>query len=222
MNTTALGSVTFSSIPILESVVFENAPRLSSVTLTGSALLKTLLFSNTPLVTQLDLSSCQLKSLPSSILGLKALQTLNLASNQLSSLPNTFSTDLPNLQVLRLDGNQFQGSMIQPPLIYVRELYMNNNSLTTLDGIGEYRSLQRISLDFNQITSFPLEIMKISPVLQYISIVSNPLTSILYQMTNMRALTFLLAMQNSIPRDEKIYVMRLFQVVPIHDQSFLR
>ena len=214
VNVTGISSATFTSLPILESLAFENAPNLISVTLTGSFLLKTLLFSNTPQVAQLDLSSCQLKSLPSSILGLKALQTLNLASNQLSSLPNTFSTDLPNLQVLTLDGNQFRGSMIQPPLIYVRELHMNNNSLTTLDGIGEYRSLQKISLDNNQITSFPPEIMKISPVLQYISIISNPLTSILYQMTNMRALKFLLAMENSISRNEKIYLMRLFQVVP--------
>ena len=213
LNTTVLSAVTFSSNPKLQSVLFENSPNLGSITLTGSSLLSTLLFINTPMVTQLDLSSCQLTSFPSSILGLTLLQTLNLQSNQLSSLPSTLSTDLPNLQVLTLDFNQFRGAIMQPPLIYVRELYVRNNSLTTLDGIGEYRSLQKISLTFNQITSFPLEIMKLSPVLRYINIASNPLTTILYQMTNMRALSEFYAMQNRMTQAEKIYVNRLFSAV---------
>ncbi|CAF2767536.1 unnamed protein product [Rotaria sp. Silwood2] len=136
-----------------------------------------------------------------------------MSFNQLSSLPTTISTDLPNLIVLDLSNNQFQGNIIQPSLVYIRELDLGNNLLTTLNGIGEYQVLQRLTSNYNQIRTIllPLEIMRISPILQYLSITSNLLSSIPYQMTNMRSLRYVFAMNNTIPYDEKAYIIKLFQ-----------
>ncbi|CAF1332949.1 unnamed protein product [Didymodactylos carnosus] len=199
----------------LEFVSFENIPWLTIVNLGGNVHLQTILFIDAPRMKQLDLSSCQFTAFPSSILTLTFLEILSMQGNQLSLLPVTLSTDLPNLKVLNLANNRFQGNIIQPPLVYIHELDMSSNSLTTLDGIGEYQSLERFILDSNRIESIPLEIIKISPILQFLSIQSNALISIPYSMTNMRSLNYFYVRSNQISNDEQSHLLKLFQPTSI-------
>ncbi|CAF1455556.1 unnamed protein product [Adineta ricciae] len=214
-NLSSLSTFESALLSNLQSISFENLPLISTIRVVGSPFLENISFTNLPLIKELDLSNCQLKSFPQSILSLKSLKTLTMQFNQLSSLPSTLSNDLPNLQILKLMNNKFQEKIFQPPLIYIRELYLNNNSLTSLDGIAEYKSLQRLDLPFNQISSIPLEIMKLSSTLQMLSINSNRLITIPYQMTNMRTLKTFNAANNNITFVERQKIVNFFRNTPI-------
>ncbi|CAF3460811.1 unnamed protein product [Rotaria socialis] len=172
------------------------------------------MFIDAPRMKHLDLLHCRLTSFPVSILTLTSLEILNMQYNKLSSLPVTISTDLADLKVLTLASNQLKGNIIQPPLIYLRELDMSSNSLTIVDGIGEYRLLEKLVLDSNAIKSIAVEIMKLSTVLQSLSIRSNQLSSIPHSLTNMRALQYIYATQN-YNYDGRYYRQRLFEVTSI-------
>ncbi|CAF3694475.1 unnamed protein product [Rotaria sordida] len=204
------------SLSNLELVSFENTPVLSTVTIKTSPQLKTISFVDVPSIKNLDLSGCQLTTFPESILTLKSLEKLVMTSNQLSTLPLTLSTDLPNLRILNLVNNKLQGNIFQPPLVYVRELYLSNNSLTSIDGIGKHKSLQRLELDYNRISSIPLEIMKLSPTLMRMTITYNPLNHIPFAMTNMRSLNTFYAAYNNISLNERAYIRNLFQKPPMN------
>ncbi|CAF3039551.1 unnamed protein product [Rotaria socialis] len=210
-NADRLYSLSLNSLANFESISIHNAPLLSTVSIQYSPLLQTILFNNTSSMQTLDLSGCQLTTFPESILTIKSLVTLVLTTNRLSALPLTLSTDLPNLLFLNLVNNKFQGAIFQPPLIYLRELYLSNNSFTSLDGIGSYQSLQRFELDFNQISSIPTEIMQLSPMLQSLQARFNQLTTIPYSMTNMRSLTSFFADKNNISSSERLYLINAFQ-----------
>ncbi|CAF0796168.1 unnamed protein product [Rotaria sordida] len=69
-----------------------------------------------------------------------------MIANQLSTLSLTLSTDLSNLQIRNLARNNFKGNIFQSSLIYLRELYLSNNFLASIDGIGEYKSIQSIRI----------------------------------------------------------------------------
>ncbi|CAM4955970.1 unnamed protein product [Rotaria socialis] len=116
------------------------------------------MFIDAPRMKHLDLFHCQFTSFPVSILTLTSLEILNMQYNKLSSLPVTISTDLADLKVLTLASNQLKGNIIQPPLIYLRELDMSSNSLTIVDDIGEYRLLEKLVLDSNAIKSIAVEL----------------------------------------------------------------
>jgi leucine-rich repeat protein SHOC2 len=214
-NLNSLNAFNSTSYYALEFVSFENTPWLTVINLSGNSRFQTVSFTNAPRMKQLDLSSCQFTSFPSSILTLTSLEILNMQSNQLSLLPPTLSTDLPNLKVLNLANNRFQGNIIQPPLLYIRELDMSRNSLTTLDSISEYGLLERLLLDGNQIKSISLDIMKISPILQFLSIQANQLSSIPYSMVNMRSLKYFYVRGNQINFKEQGYLVKLFKPTPI-------
>ncbi|CAF0949418.1 unnamed protein product [Rotaria sp. Silwood1] len=200
----------FYSLSSLEEISFENVLSLSTISIVSNPKLKSISFINIPTIKSLILSECELTTFPESILTLKSLQTLNMKSNKLSALPLTFSTDLPNLKILNLENNQFQGYIFQPPLIYVRELYLNDNSFTFIDGIGKYKSLSILQLNKNQISSIPLEITGISPTLTRLFIENNLLTDIQYSMVNMRSLNVFYARNNSIPLEKRTALEQLF------------
>ena len=216
----SLSTIQFISSLNLESVTFENLPLLNSVKVITSPLLKTILFYDVPSINTIDLTGCQLKTFPESLLTLKSLTTLTLTSNQLSSLPSTLSDDLPNLKILYLVNNNFQGNIFQTPLIYIRELYLNNNTFTSIDGIGEYKSLQQLEMNFNQISTIPLEILKLTSILTKLSFNNNQLfKGVPYQLANMRSLTSLSLGNNYISPTERQNLLRLFQSTPI--QAFI-
>ncbi|CAF4060950.1 unnamed protein product [Rotaria sp. Silwood2] len=202
---------TSKSLLNLESISFENTPFLSTLQILSSPQLKSISFVNVTSISSLDLSGCQLTTFPESILTLKSLVSLVMTSNQLSTLPLTLSTDLPNLQVLHLQNNKFQGNIFQSPLIYIHELYLTNNSLTSIDGIGNFKSLQILNLDYNQISSIPLEIIKVSPTLKTITINNNLLNHIPLPMINMRLLNSFTAMNNNVSYQERLYLYDYFR-----------
>ncbi|CAF3931167.1 unnamed protein product, partial [Rotaria sp. Silwood1] len=88
---------------------------------------KTISFINVPSIRNLSLSGCELTIFPESILTLTSFEVLNMKSNQLSTLPLTLLTDLPNLRILNLTNNKFQENIFQPALIYLRELDLRGN-----------------------------------------------------------------------------------------------
>ncbi|CAF1372103.1 unnamed protein product [Rotaria sp. Silwood1] len=199
----------------LQNVSFINLPSITTISIIDSTQLQNVSFINVPSIKNLDLSRCQLTIFPESILTLKSLVTLVMTSNQLSTIPLTLSSDLPNLQVLNLANNKLQGNIFQPTLVYIRELYLRNNSLTCMDGIGKHKSLQRLDLDSNQISSIPLEIMKLSSTLKQITMNNNLLNHIPYQMTNMGSLESFSVGRNNFTSGEREYLIKLFSSSPV-------
>ena len=211
-----LDKLELSSLGNLESISVDSAQQLNSISINSSPLLKNISFINIPSIISFNLSNCQLLTFPESILKLKTLQILVMTSNQLSTLPSTLSSDLLNLRVLNLTNNRLQRNIYQPiTRLNLTEFYLNNNSLTSIDGISEYKSLQRLELDNNQIALIPSEIMKLSSRLKTLSINYNQLTNIPYSMTNMRSLNIFLAMKNYISDFQRQYLLKLFQQTQI-------
>lgn len=214
-NSVSLSIFMLSTLPNVESVSFEDLPNLSSISIKNSPRLKSISFKNVPSLLSIDLSGCQLTEFPQSILALKQLHTLVLTSNQLSSLPSSIANDLPNLKVLNLENNQLQGNFFQIGLTGLGDLYLTNNSLTSIEDIDKYVSLQNLALGYNQISTIPITIMKLSSTLKTLAIDSNKLTTVPYEMSNLRSLTSLSAMSNNMSAAERTYLFKLFQQAPI-------
>ncbi|CAF4753430.1 unnamed protein product [Rotaria sp. Silwood1] len=199
----------------LELISFQDASLLSTIIIISSPTLKTISLINVPSIRNLTLSGCELTIFPESILTLTSLEVLNMKSNQLSTLPLTLLTDLPNLRILNLTNNKFQENIFQPALIYLRELDLSNNSLTSIDNIGKYKSLQILDLNINKISLIPLEIMKLSSTLKRLTMNSNVLNGVPYSMANMRSLEVFSATANNISYYEIRYLIELFNKSPI-------
>ncbi|MBG1240332.1 COR domain-containing protein, partial [Nostoc sp. NZL] len=109
----------------------------------------------------LDLSSNQLSSLPPEFVQLTNLQTLYLSNNQLSSLPPEI-VQLTNLQTLDLSSNQL--SSLPPEigqLTNLQTLDLSSNQLGSLPPeIGQLTNLQTLYLSNNPLESPPLEIIR--------------------------------------------------------------
>ncbi|CAF1256686.1 unnamed protein product [Rotaria sp. Silwood1] len=215
-NVSGLTTLEINSLSSLKLISFDTLESLFNVSIRFNPQLQTITFINTPSMKYLDLSGCNLATFSESILKLESLINLVLTSNQLSTLPSTLITDLPNLKVLNLANNNFQGNIFQPALFNIRELYLSNNSLTSIYGIQEYKSLQRLELDYNNILLIPSEIINLSTKLQNLTINYNKLSYIPYEMTNMRSLSSFSATNNRITNDERWNLYRLFSQSPIH------
>ncbi|CAF1445390.1 unnamed protein product [Rotaria sp. Silwood1] len=214
-NISGLRTFETNSLFNLKSISFDNIPYLYNVSIRSTSYLETVSFIKVPSMRYLDLSGCQLTTFPESILKLKSLINLIMVSNQLSTLPSTLSSDLPNLKVFNLANNNFQGNMFQPALFYIRELYLSNNLLTSIYGIQEYKSLNRLELDYNHIGLIPLEIMHLSTTLEILTINYNKLNHIPYQITNMRSLRSFSATNNPISIYEQQNILKIFSQSPI-------
>ncbi|CAF0835782.1 unnamed protein product [Rotaria sordida] len=215
-NVFGLRTFEINSLSNLKLISFNTIENLFNVSIRFNPELQTIVFINTLSINYLDLSGCNLETFPESILKLKSLINLVMTSNQLSTLPSTLLTDLPNLKVLNLADNNFQGNIFQPALFNIRELYLSKNSLISIYGIEEYKSLQRLELDYNNILLIPSEIINLSTKLQNLTINYNKLSYIPYEMTNMRSLSSFSATNNRITDDERKNLYRLFSQSPIH------
>ncbi|MEH2308289.1 COR domain-containing protein, partial [Nostoc sp.] len=111
----------------------------------------------------LNLKSNQLSSLPPEIVQLTNLQSLYLNNNQLSSLPPEIG-QLTNLQSLYLNNNQL--SSLPPEigqLTNLQSLYLESNQLSSLPPeFGQLTNLQTLNLESNQLSSLPPEIRQLS------------------------------------------------------------
>jgi leucine-rich repeat protein SHOC2 len=171
------------------------------------------------LSTKLDLSDCQLTSLPDSIGSLTNLSDLLLTSNQLTKLPESVS-NLANLHVLCLSWNKLTSlpdsisnrtTLVQIFLIFNQlttlpnnignlinliDLRLSKNQLTSLpNSIGSLMNLVDLDLDRNQLTSLPNSIGNLSSLsnlcLQY-----NQLTSIPESIGDLSDLSILQSLPN--------------------------
>ncbi|CAF1318863.1 unnamed protein product [Rotaria sp. Silwood1] len=179
----------------LELISFQDASLLSTIIIISSSTLKTISFINVPSIRNLSLSGCELTIFPESILTLTSFEVLNMKSNQLSTLPLTLLTDLPNLRILNLTNNKFQENIFQPALIYLH-------------------------LNINKISLISLETMKLSSTLKRLTMNSNVLNGVPYSMTNMRSLDVFSATANNISYYEIRYLIELFNKSPIRSSFY--
>lgn len=109
-------------------------------------------------VVKLDLSKNKLSSV-NEITGMKGLISLDMSSNQLTSLPDDFS-DLKYLKELDLSRNKIQGLPDDfGKLKHLHILNLKQNQLQTMPrSIANLSNLEILDLSFNQIKSIPLEI----------------------------------------------------------------
>jgi Leucine-rich repeat (LRR) protein len=106
--------------------------------------------------------------------GLPHLQTLQLQSNQLTTVPN-FS-NLPNLQALDLGSNKLTTvpNFSAQPKLQTLELW--NNQLTTVPNFSTLPKLQTLDLGSNKLTTVPN--FSALPKLQELNLRSNQLTTV--------------------------------------------
>lgn len=132
------------------------------------------LFANQP--KELDLSECQLQSLPPlfSQAPFTGLVKIDLSSNRLATLPSM--KRLENLQQISLKSNYFE---YLPDTLFtcknIERLDLSENSLLKLSPkIGELKKLTVLDLNDNHLISLPTEINELRS-LEFLSLDSNEL-----------------------------------------------
>ncbi len=123
----------------------------------------------------LNLSFCNLVSLPETLFQLTHLKTLNLQRNYQTFLPERIN-QFTNLQELNLELNNLE---TLPPEIgqlgNLRKLDIKNNQLEALPPeIGQLTNLMELDLRGNKLTSLPAEITELAN-LKHIYLQGNPL-----------------------------------------------
>ncbi|XP_070557532.1 leucine-rich repeat-containing protein 4-like isoform X2 [Ptychodera flava] len=149
------------NIQILPERAFINVARLEYLDLSSSNIqyLAAGAFDRLSNVRVIDLSKNSIDSVTHALDGLNSLENLNLAENQLETLPNDVFNSLSSLQVLTLNGNRI--STITPstfdPTPQLRKLYLSNNQLTDLKEhmFKNLVNLVQLELDWNEISTIP-------------------------------------------------------------------
>jgi len=213
----------------VEGIEFSNYINLRYLNLTGTHSSNVeIVLSKLPQLKKLKvliLDSCDLYSVPKSIIQLKNvehislannpnldiertinllqklpnLEKLNLASNQIGQLPVSFNL-LENLKVLRLSGNfinKVEDFKILGSVKKLSVLWLDNNNITELPKtIGELK-VEELYLDNNSITKLPKEI-KSCKKMRVLYLGNNQFKTLPVEITSMRKLLFLVINENQI------------------------
>ncbi|QDK79030.1 leucine-rich repeat protein [Spirosoma sp. KCTC 42546] len=146
---------------------------------------------------KLSLSHCGLDSLPATLAQLMNLNELGLMGNKLRQMPNIWK--LTNLQNLNIANNQ----LVSLPeelgrLTHLETLAAYNNKLTQLPAsIGRLVNLRLLSLQANQLEQLPEELGKLRK-LQFLSLNNNQLTGFPASMGQLDSLKRLLIGNNRL------------------------
>jgi Leucine-rich repeat (LRR) protein len=120
----------------------------------------------------------RLKVLPSMIMNMTMLESIDLGSNELTSFSYNIGK-LTNLQSLYLGGNQFTSIPRELSLLKnLTTLYMDGNSLIDISSVVVLKQIRYLNLSRNQITSVPLDIGKINQTLEILYLDDNKLTDL--------------------------------------------
>ena len=126
---------------------------------------------NLPNLEELDLSNCQLSSLPDGLFDLTRLKRLRLGfrwndvgytSEALSSLPDRFDSfkELEELDLSAQDFEELPESLFR--LVKLKSLALNSNSLSDIgDELGNLVNLERLDLSSTGLSSLPGSIVKL-------------------------------------------------------------
>ncbi|XP_022250278.1 leucine-rich repeat-containing G-protein coupled receptor 5-like [Limulus polyphemus] len=155
-------------------------------------------------VLSLDLSSNNISTLlSSSFRHLPNLNELNLGRNNLHSLPFEVFAGLSKLKVLWLHNNQFKKvpTAALSGLSNLEVLYLSANNLTRVPeaSLTHLSSLQRLWLDKNELTEVPTDTLQDLPKLQALNMASNNIRQIPdYAFQNLSTLFILVLKRNKI------------------------
>ena len=165
------------SLPSLLPQTFAGLHRLTHLSLRGNQLerLEVGVINDLGHLTNLDLSNNQMKELGEGSLP-PSLETLELNSNRLSSLPEGLS-DLPNLTHLSL-GNNLLVKISLPPLPNLRQLDLSSNQLVDMPSSPPLPTLAWLNLGENRLKAVPDLSL---PSLLSLSLSGNPINSLLPQ-----------------------------------------
>ena len=124
---------------------------------------------------ELNLSFCNLVSLPEPLFELTNLQKLNLQHNYFTALPERIK-ELASLTELNLELNQIAELPLEiGQLVNLQKLNLKNNRLTSLTpAISQLANLIELDVSGNQLTDLPPEIVQLTG-LRNIYIQGNPL-----------------------------------------------
>ncbi|KJE91411.1 leucine-rich repeat containing protein [Capsaspora owczarzaki ATCC 30864] len=142
--------------------------------------------------TVIKAAGLQLKAIPSTLLELKQLTSLDLSANMLRELPAAFVQLAPTLAVLNLQHNQLS----ELPLLLSKfdrlsSLTVSNNQIRRIPArlCWALPSLVRLDLNNNKLTSLPADIDRL-PALRGLHIAFNQLCHIPHEILRLRLQDF--------------------------------
>jgi Leucine-rich repeat (LRR) protein len=155
-------------------------------------------------ITELDLSHCELITIPNEISNLINLQKLYLCDSNLTTIPKEIG-NLINLHTLCMYNNKLTTIPAEiGNLINLKELYLYNNNLTTIPKeIGNLINLQILDLDTNKLRTMPNKICNLIN-LQKLYVENNNLTTIPNKICNLINLQRLSLGNNKITKIPEI------------------
>ena len=105
------------------------------------------------------------------------LLTLRMSQNYIESIKQIFFIKAPKLETLDLGGNQIEIIDIEMHSVYpaIRNLYLDNNGLTSLAGLEHLNFLKQLGAAGNQITVIPVWLLKdTGSLLEELDVRNNP------------------------------------------------
>jgi len=160
-------------------------------------------------IKELDLSFCDLKKLPESLLQCTQIRKLDLSYNKLTDLPQDI-VGFAQLETLDISNNSFEkfpsalGSLARLKVLDCSQGFLcyAETNLVLPDNFGQLKNLESLNLKGNVITSFPASFSQMTR-LKSLNIdgivVTTPIATQLAQLTNLEYLEIILDENTQLP-----------------------